>query len=145
MPAKHLKVDLDEVAQAMDDHSGAVEWYLDTHTGEVVPLPVARGGMGKAVYARGEFWVFGGETLDGPGATSLGVYNRVDVYDPVANRWRAGPPMPTARPDRSWTGNVIRPRKRSRTAPSSVRSASPDSIRTSADRLFARRRSRKSG
>lgn len=62
-----------------------------------LPLPQARGGMGRAVYARGEFWVFGGETIDGPGATAAGVYDRVDIYDPVRNRWRAGPPMPTAR------------------------------------------------
>jgi N-acetylneuraminic acid mutarotase len=61
------------------------------------PMPQARGGTGKAVYANGEFWVFGGETLDGPGAGPNHTYNRVDVYDPVANRWRAGPPMPTAR------------------------------------------------
>jgi N-acetylneuraminic acid mutarotase len=25
------------------------------------------------------------------------VYDRVDIYDPVANRWRSGPPMPAAR------------------------------------------------
>lgn len=60
-------------------------------------LPQARGGMGKAVFDGKEFWVFGGETLDGAGAERHGVYNRVDVYDPVANRWRNGPAMPTAR------------------------------------------------
>lgn len=60
-------------------------------------VPQGRGGMGKAIYAGGEFWVFGGETLNGPGATSLGVYQRVDIYDSVHNRWRAGPPLPTAR------------------------------------------------
>jgi hypothetical protein len=53
--------------------------------------------MGKAIYDGREFWVFGGETLDAPGATKLGVFDRVDIYDPVANRWRAGPPLPTAR------------------------------------------------
>ncbi len=61
------------------------------------PLPQARGGMGKAVFARGEFWVFGGETATGAGATAQHVYDRVDIYDPVRNRWRAGPPLPTAR------------------------------------------------
>ncbi len=35
--------------------------------------------------------------LDGPGATPDGVFSRVDIYDPVANRWRAGPPLPTPR------------------------------------------------
>lgn len=62
-----------------------------------LPLPQGRGGMGKAVYLGGEFYVFGGETLDGPGATADGVYSRVDIYDPVANRWRAGPALLTPR------------------------------------------------
>jgi N-acetylneuraminic acid mutarotase len=61
------------------------------------PMPQGRGGTGKAVFVNGEFWVFGGETLDAPGASSLGVYDRVDIYDPVRNSWRPGPPMPTAR------------------------------------------------
>lgn len=61
------------------------------------PMPQARGGMGKAVFVDGEFWIFGGETLDGAGATRDGVYNRVDVYSPSTNTWRAGPPMPSAR------------------------------------------------
>jgi N-acetylneuraminic acid mutarotase len=52
-------------------------------------LPEARGGMGKAIYHRGEFYVFGGETLNDPDAGPNGVYDRVDVYDPVANTWRA--------------------------------------------------------
>jgi N-acetylneuraminic acid mutarotase len=62
-----------------------------------LPLPQARGGMGKAVFAAGEFWVFGGETLDGEGANRRNVYDRVDVYDPAGNRWRSGPPLPTGR------------------------------------------------
>jgi N-acetylneuraminic acid mutarotase len=61
------------------------------------PLPQARGGMGKAVFVGGEFWVFGGETEHGPGAGPHGTYARVDIYDPRANTWRAGPPMPTPR------------------------------------------------
>jgi len=61
------------------------------------PLPQARGGMGKAVFAQGEFWVFGGETENGPGATREAVYDRVDIYDPVLNRWRSGPRLPTPR------------------------------------------------
>ena len=60
-------------------------------------MPQARGGMGKAVYDGREFWIFGGETLDGPGANAAGVYDRVDIYDPVTNRWRSGPPMPAPR------------------------------------------------
>ena len=63
----------------------------------LAPLPQARGGMGKAIYFRGEFYVFGGETLDGPGATVDDVYARVDVYDPVANTWRLEADMPNPR------------------------------------------------
>jgi N-acetylneuraminic acid mutarotase len=61
------------------------------------PLPQARGGMGKAVFYRGEFYVVGGETASGAGATATGVYNRVDVYNPTTNTWRLDTPMPTAR------------------------------------------------
>jgi hypothetical protein len=53
--------------------------------------------MGKAVYAGGEFYVIGGETLDGPGATADDVYDRVDIYDPVRNAWRAGAPIQVPR------------------------------------------------
>lgn len=53
-------------------------------------LPQARGGMGKAVFLDGEFWVFGGETLNGAGANPRGTYDRVDIYDPVAR----GPSTP---------------------------------------------------
>ena len=60
-------------------------------------LPQARGGMGKAVYYHGEFYVFGGETMSGPGATEDGVYDRVDVYDPLTHTWREEAPMPTPR------------------------------------------------
>jgi N-acetylneuraminic acid mutarotase len=61
------------------------------------PMPQARGGMGKAVFVDGEFWLLGGETLDGAGATARRVYDRVDIYSPTTNRWRAGPPMLTPR------------------------------------------------
>lgn len=63
----------------------------------IKPLPQARGGMGKAVFFQGEFYVMGGETLTGAGATSTGVYSRVDIYNPTANTWRRGKDMPTAR------------------------------------------------
>jgi N-acetylneuraminic acid mutarotase len=70
---------------------------LDPGSG-LAPLPQKRGGMGKAVWLGGEFYVIGGETIDGGGgATSQGVYARVDVYDPFANTWRTDTPMPTAR------------------------------------------------
>jgi N-acetylneuraminic acid mutarotase len=60
------------------------------------PLPVGRGGMGKAAFVDGRFYVIGGETLDGPGANENGVYDRVDIYDPGTNVWTEGPPL--ARP-----------------------------------------------
>jgi N-acetylneuraminic acid mutarotase/glucose/arabinose dehydrogenase len=63
----------------------------------LAPMPFGRGGTGKAVHYQGEFYVFGGETLTGPGATPGGTYDRVDVYDPVANTWRLEALMPTAR------------------------------------------------
>jgi N-acetylneuraminic acid mutarotase len=63
----------------------------------IAPLPQARGGMGKAVYLGDEFYVLGGETLNGPGATATGVYARVDIYDPRANRWHGGRDMPVPR------------------------------------------------
>jgi N-acetylneuraminic acid mutarotase len=65
--------------------------------GGPAPLPEGRGGMGKAVFHNGEFYIMGGETVDGAGATRKHVYTRVDIYDPRANRWRAGPPLPTGR------------------------------------------------
>jgi len=63
----------------------------------LVPLPQARGGMGKAVWYQNEFYVIGGETLSGPGATVNNVYDRVDVYDPATNTWRLDEPMATPR------------------------------------------------
>lgn len=63
----------------------------------LAPLPEARGGMGKAVWFRNEFYVFGGETLDDPDADANGVYDRVDVYDPVQNTWRLEQPMTSPR------------------------------------------------
>jgi N-acetylneuraminic acid mutarotase len=73
-------------------------WLLSGRDpGAPPPLPQARGGMGRAVFVNGEFWILGGETLDGPGATSTGTYDRVDIYSPATRTWRTGPPMPTAR------------------------------------------------
>ncbi len=63
----------------------------------IQPLPNGRGGTGKAAYAYGEFFVFGGETANGGGAVGGNVFNRVDVYNPVTNTWRLGAPMPTPR------------------------------------------------
>ena len=69
----------------------------DTAGSGIAPLPQARGGMGKAVFANGEFYVMGGETKNGPGANEHHTYNRVDIYNPTTNTWRRGPDMITAR------------------------------------------------
>ncbi len=63
----------------------------------LAPLPFGRGGTGKAAWYQGEFYVFGGETLTGPGAVAGNVYARVDAYDPIANTWRTERPLPTPR------------------------------------------------
>jgi N-acetylneuraminic acid mutarotase len=63
----------------------------------LAPLPQARGGMGKAVFYNGEFYILGGETRTGAGANAYHTYDRVDIYNPLANTWRRGPAMPTAR------------------------------------------------
>jgi N-acetylneuraminic acid mutarotase len=97
--------DANVVANGFDDvlvfdpnDGPAGTWETNTDPGSLLlPLPIARGGMGKAVFKDGEFYVFGGETLNGPGATVDDVYDRVDVYDPVDNTWRAEAPMPLPR------------------------------------------------
>ena len=63
----------------------------------LLPLPEARGGMGKAIWLRGEFYVFGGETQDDPDGGANGVYDRVDVYRPATNTWRLEADMPNPR------------------------------------------------
>jgi N-acetylneuraminic acid mutarotase len=73
-------------------------WVSSTDPGSTLaPLPQARGGMGNAVYYQGNFYVMGGETVSGAGATANEVYNRVDIYNVASNLWRLGTPMPTAR------------------------------------------------
>ena len=54
--------------------------------------------MGKAAFFGGEFYVIGGETTSsGTGQVAGNVYNRVDVYNPVATTWRLEASLPTAR------------------------------------------------
>ena len=74
-------------------------WQWSGQAGSTIPpLPQKRGGMGKAAFYNGEFYVMGGETnKNGTGQTANNVYNRVDVYNPVAKTWRLETPMPTAR------------------------------------------------
>ena len=73
-------------------------WASSLDAGSTIPpLPQARGGMGKAVFANGEFYVIGGETLTGSGATATNVYDRVDVYTLATQTWRQAVSLPTAR------------------------------------------------
>jgi hypothetical protein len=73
-------------------------WTWNGEPGSSLPnFPQRRGGMGKAVWLRGEFYVFGGETLDDPGANPNGVFDRVDVFNPLTNTWRLEAQMPNAR------------------------------------------------
>lgn len=85
-------------------------WSTSFDPGSTIPpLPIGRGGMGRAVFYKGEFYVFGGETFNGPGATAGNVYDRVDVYDPVTQSWRLEAPIPTPRHGLSpviWQGRV---------------------------------------
>ena len=57
------------------------------------PMPEARTDLGRAVYANGEFWVIGGGTT----ATGDSASARIDIFDPVANRWRRGPDLSVPR------------------------------------------------
>jgi N-acetylneuraminic acid mutarotase len=79
-----------------DPVAGTWSWSGDGVSG-LLPLPEARGGMGKALWFRDEFYVFGGETDSDPDANVNDVYDRVDVYDPVTNTWRLENPMPWPR------------------------------------------------
>jgi N-acetylneuraminic acid mutarotase len=74
-------------------------WVCSSSPGSTLaPLPQARGGVGKAVYYNGDFYVMGGETINGgTGATANNVYNRVDIYNVASNSWRLGTPMPLAK------------------------------------------------
>ncbi|MEO5799590.1 MAG: kelch repeat-containing protein [Gemmatimonadales bacterium] len=82
--------------QIYDPESGT--WSVSDGSPEAPqPLPQARGGTGKAAWLDGEFWIMGGETLSGAGATKQGTYARVDIYDPARNQWRVGAALPTPR------------------------------------------------
>ncbi|MCB0339287.1 MAG: IPT/TIG domain-containing protein, partial [Bdellovibrionales bacterium] len=79
--------------QIYDPASNSWEWNYDP--GSLIPaLPQKRGGMGKAVFFQGEFYIFGGETTpQGSGQVAGNVYDRVDVYNPTTNSWRLDAPM----------------------------------------------------
>ena len=58
--------------------------------GDLAPMPLPRGGTGRAVFAQGEFYVIGGED-------DVDAFAEVQVYDPVDDTWRTDRPLPTAR------------------------------------------------
>ena len=60
--------------------------------GELPPLPVGRNHL-AGVALDGLFYVIGGRSV----STTSTLYNRVDVYDPVARSWSERAPMPTRR------------------------------------------------
>ena len=91
-----VAVGFDDV-QIYDPETGT--WACSCHPGSPLPpLPQKRGGMGKAAFYGGEFYVIGGETTSqGTGQVAGNVYNRVDVFDPATQSWRLETLLPTAR------------------------------------------------
>ena len=87
-----------DVVQVFDPVLGT--WEASGQGGSTLaPMPSGRGGTGKAVFHRGQFFVFGGETNDANDqeATNQRVYPQVFVYDVASNAWRQDAPMPTPR------------------------------------------------
>jgi N-acetylneuraminic acid mutarotase len=95
--------DTNVVAEGFDDvqvYDPATDtWECSCTPGSTIPpLPQKRGGMGKAVFDHGQFYVMGGETTSsGTGQVAGNVYNRVDVYNPVTKLWSLDAALPTAR------------------------------------------------
>ncbi|MEM8873799.1 MAG: malectin domain-containing carbohydrate-binding protein [Planctomycetota bacterium] len=72
-------------------------WITSSNPGGPAALPQARGGIVSAPFIGGKFYVIGGETQTGGGATSDNVYDRVDIYDTLTDTWTTGPSMITPR------------------------------------------------
>jgi N-acetylneuraminic acid mutarotase len=70
----------------------ATDTWQASSRGELPPLPVGRNHV-AGVVVDGLFFVIGGRSST---STST-LYNRVDVYDPVAKSWSERAPMPTRR------------------------------------------------
>lgn len=69
-------------------------WFESDAAPGLEPMPVGRGGMGRAVFWQGEFYLFGGALQTD---TASAVIDRVDAYDPATATWRVEAPMPTGR------------------------------------------------
>ncbi len=64
--------------------------WTTSDAGQVAPMPLGRGGTGRAVFLRGEFMIMGGES-------DTEVFDDVQVYNPATDTWRTEKPMTTAR------------------------------------------------
>ena len=69
-------------------------WVNSTGSDEFNKIPLARGGMGQAVYHDGLIYVFGGETKNGKLASGYKVFNRVDIFTIATGKWTRGEDMP---------------------------------------------------
>lgn len=67
-----------------------MDTWETSDAGDVPAMPLARGGTGRAVYSRGNFYIMGGED-------ATNAFADVQVYDPVDETWSLERPMPTAR------------------------------------------------
>jgi glucose/arabinose dehydrogenase/N-acetylneuraminic acid mutarotase len=65
-------------------------WLNSATSGALTSMPLGRGGTGRAVYYRDEFYVFGGES-------NSAVFDDVQAYNPAIDGWRTDADMPTAR------------------------------------------------
>ncbi len=89
----------DSLASAVSDQVQVYDpasdrWIVSGRdAGAPLPLPEPRTDLGRAVYADGEFWLIGGGTT----ATGDSASARIDIFDPVANRWRRGPDLSVPR------------------------------------------------
>lgn len=64
--------------------------WQTSQNGQVAAMPLPRGGTGRAVWYRGELYVFGGEDASV-------AFGEVQAYNPLTDTWRLEQGMPTAR------------------------------------------------
>ena len=76
--------------QHVQIYDPATATWVTSQSAPIAQLPLARSGAGRAVWYRGQFFVFGGE-----GSSST--FADVLAYDPATNTWRTDKSLPTAR------------------------------------------------
>jgi glucose/arabinose dehydrogenase len=76
--------------QHVQVYDPAAATWATSQTGQVAQLPLARSAAGRAVWYRGQFFVFGGVGLSS-------TFAEVHAYDPATNTWRRDASLPTAR------------------------------------------------